>query len=206
MRIASPSHKKFFSFAFLALTTTLNSYAAEAPTAYDDPSGVSVEFDNDGGWKRIRAVGESSCAICDRKDIVVSKRKAELSAKAYIAKFLGERITTDEVMEEMTKTLSEHNGQSENVNRKSVETLTTTIRNSADQILKGVVVLESTSNPASKLIKVTVGVSRKTMRAADSVRGAINSDTSRNSTSPSGAMGKNQPGMEVQRSKNYDDF
>jgi hypothetical protein len=50
MNNKSPSHKTFFSFAFLALPVTLNAYTAEAPTAYGDPSGVSLEFDNDGGW------------------------------------------------------------------------------------------------------------------------------------------------------------
>lgn len=176
-----------------------------APIEYKDTTGVSIEYDSDtGNWKRIRALGEAQCVICDHRDINVATRKAELRAKASIAKFLKEKIATSEVMEETVKTMTEHNGESETVNRKTLETQVETIQNSADAILKGVLVLEQKSDPAGKNVLVTVGVSRKTMATADSVNKALKTDQSSPSAKANG--GNSSPEAQTRRNKSYNDF
>lgn len=177
-----------------------------APTEYKDTTGVSIEYDSSGSgnWMRIRALGDATCVICDHRDINVATRKAELRAKASIAKFLKEKIATSEVMEETVKTMTEHNGQSETVNRKTLETQVETIQNSADAILKGVLVLEQKSDPAGKFVSVTVGISRKTMATADSVNRTLNTDQSSPVTQGSGA--NSSPEAQTRRNKSYSDF
>lgn len=181
-----------------------------ATVVYDDPTGATVEFNADGsGWVRIRAVGESSCVICDRMDIQAATRKATLSAKSEIAKFLKEKVSTTETMDSMLKTMTGHNGQAETVNRKSVETLITSISNSAEAILKGVLTLESRSIPAEKYVKVTVGVSKKTMKAADSIRNDMDRDLSKPRAadlSSANHTSQSPVDLEVKRSRNYNNF
>lgn len=175
---------------------------------YEDPTGATIEFNSDGSdWLRIRSIGEANCTICDRADIQAATRKATLMAKAEIAKFLKEKITTSETLDSMSKTMTEHNGQTQTVSRKSIETLATTIHNSSDAILKGIIILEQKSSPADQMVRVTVGVSRKTMGVADSLQRNLNTDASatRQSTvSPSSPT--QTPGSETRRSKNYNNF
>jgi len=175
--------------------------ASSQAIVYDDTTGTTIEFNADGSdWLRIRAIGEANCVICDRQDIQAATRKATLMAKAEITKFLKEKISTSETLDSMTKTMTEHNGQTQTVSRKSVEALATTIHNSADAILKGILTLEQQSNPAEKMIRVTVGVSRKSMGVADSLQRNFNTDTA----SPSSPT--QIPGSETRRSKNYNNF
>jgi hypothetical protein len=181
--------------------------AAEAPI-YEDPTGVALEMSEDGSdWKRIRSIGEASLPIGDRKDVQDATRKATLMAKAEIAKFLKESISTEETLEEITKTMAEaRTGQDAAATRKSCETLVVNIRNSASEILKGVIVLEQKVDMSERLVRVTVGVSRNTMKTADTLRAEINRDQSRPSAQPASSAAPADPASQVRRSKNFDNF
>lgn len=202
-------HKTFlvgvlFAVSLFSMQTT---YAenSNAAVEYADPTGVSIEMKPDGSeWLRIRSIGEASMPNGDRRDVQDATRKATLQAKAEIAKFLKEKITSAETMEEISKTLTEVNAQSATANRKTVETLTTNIHNSADAILKGVLTLEQKVDTNNKMVRVTVGMSRNTMKTADSVSNAIRSDMS-NPSNP-GSTGSVPANSETRRSKNYSNF
>jgi hypothetical protein len=190
----------------ICLLFASSGYCADAREAivYETPTGVSLEMNPDGSeWLRVRSTGEAGMPIGDNRDQQDAIRKATLKAKAEIAKFLKEKIATSESVEEITKTLTEANGQSSTVNRKTIETLITNIHNSADAILKGVLTLEQKTDANKKMVRVTVGMSRDTMRTADSIGSAI---ANRSSNSRGNSAGDVIPGNEIRRSKNYNNF
>jgi hypothetical protein len=179
---------------------------------YQEPTtGVEIIFaPNSSDWDKIMASGESELAFGDRKDVRQATSKAMMRAKAEIAKFLKEKLNTSETIEEITKTLSDaqSNGEqrSMSVNRKTVETMTSKISNSADAILKGVVVLEQNVNQREKYVSVKVGMSRKTMKTADSMSNAINSNLARPQNNYQPIQQYNNGQNEIRRSRNYDNF
>src|SRR5256885_16310200 len=86
---------------------------ADDPHNYvDDLLGCAVKYDDQGSFKSIKCPGEAEMDFADAKGIRIAKQKAVLRAKAALAKFMKERIHSQEVMEDMTKTLSERTGTS----------------------------------------------------------------------------------------------
>lgn len=176
---------------------------------YEDITGVTLEMSDDAStWLKIRSVGESALKFGDRQDVILSTKKATLAAKAEIAKFLNERISTQDSISDITKVLSEKNGgEAEIATRKSVETLSTEINNSAEEILKGVLTLEQKVDTKNGLVKVTVGMSRKSIGVSDSIKANLN----RNEVYPIAkqkefASDSAQIVDEIKRSKNYENF
>ena len=185
----------------------------EAHIVYQEPTtGVEIEFASDGkNWNRIRANGESELLFGDRKDIRKATSKATLRAKASIAKFLKEKITTTETLEEITKTISSsiNDGGAVTIGaeRKTVETVIESISNSSEAILKGILVLEQQVNQKDKYVKVQVGISRKTMKTADSLSNDMNRDMSQpNEAKGTTVQQYNKGENEIRRSKNYNNF
>jgi len=224
-----------FSVAVLAMCLSRPMLAEEAPASsapaqttaqnsaaviYDDPIGVSVEYAPDGGdWIKIYSVGEAELDFGDRKDIQNARRKAELDAKAQIAKFFKEKLSTQDGMEEITKKVtdlaSSKAGKDKAVTEKRIEATTRTISNSAEEILKGVVVLEQKEDLPNKLVTVKVGMSRRSMATADSIKNAVKQDLSQPQPaspppSSSGATASQTdepaPTTTIRRSKNANDF
>ena len=187
---------------------------SEAPIIYQEPTtGVEIEFAPDGKtWERIRANGESELLFGDRKDVRKATSKATLRAKANIAKFLEEKLKSKDTLEEITKTLSnsknENGSVSTSAERKTVETQVESISSSSDAILKGILVLEQEVNQKDKYVKVQVGVSRKTMRTADSISGDMKRDLSQPEETKHTNTAKqyNNNENEIRRSKNYNNF
>jgi len=224
-----------FSAAVLAICLSKPMLAEEVPASlapaqttaqdsaavvYDDPMGVSVEFTPDGSdWKRIYSIGEADLAFGDRKDIQNARRKAELEAKAAIAKFLKEKITSEETKEDITKTMTDSTtskaSKDTTANRKAVETLTTKMSSSAEAILKGVIVLEQKEDVPNKRVTVKVGMSRKTQATADSVSNTLRQDLSQpqpaltpptSSGTAADQTDEPAPTTTIRRSKNANDF
>ena len=185
----------------------------EASIVYQEPTtGIEIVFTPDGtNWEKIIANGESELLFGDRKDVRKATSKAILRAKANIAKFMQEKLTTTETLEEITKTIANSINSNGTVStaaeRKTVETVIESISNSSEAILKGIIVLEQQINQEDKYVKIQVGVSRKTMKAADSLSHDMNRNMSqpketKNSTVQQYNDGKN----EIRRSKNYNNF
>lgn len=135
------------------------------------PDGVTMRLLPDGGFQ-IFAVGTGTYDFDDVDDILDAQNEATLKAKANLAKFMNESLSTDEKIESMSKkvkTVSSQNGETTaSVNKTSAKTALTSIRNSSAALLKGVIVLSSSKIPGkgtSGTYRVMVGVSSKTLAA-----------------------------------------
>ena len=110
---------------------------------------------------RIISIGEASYHFGDAKDIHQATTKAELSAKAYISKYLSEDIKSQESQEQLSKILSEQSSEgAASVSKKDVDTLTQNISIQSPAILKNVVTIKTQVNKSSKVVRVTLGWNR----------------------------------------------
>ena len=135
------------------------------------PDGVTMRLTPDGGFQ-IFAVGTGTYDFDDVDDVMDAQNEATLKAKANLAKFMNESLSTDEKIESMSKkvkSIASQNGEtSASVNKTSAKTALTSIRNSSSALLKGVIVLSSSKVPGkgtSGTYRVMVGVSSKTLAA-----------------------------------------
>lgn len=172
----------------------------------DNVSSVVYELDDNGNFARLRAGSEMDLDIGDRKDIRISTKKAELEAKAKIAKFLSERVNSDEVVEQIENKLTETQGNQKTVNRKNIENITTTMHNSAESILRGVLVTKVDVNKGEKYVFVEVGYSNKTQRIADGINNNLNNGIGNTQTINGSSTIDNGTGRDVKKIKNYDNF
>lgn len=172
----------------------------------DNVSSVVYELDDNGHFARLRAGSEMDLDIGDRKDIRISTKKAELEAKAKIAKFLSERVNSDEVVEQIENKLTETQGNQKTVNRKNIENITTTMHNSAESILRGVIVTKVDVNKGEKYVFVEVGYSNKTQRIADGINNNLNNGIGNTQTINGSSTIDNGTGRDVKKIKNYDNF
>lgn len=173
----------------------------------DTVTGVSYEVDENGGFARIRSVGEAELVFGDRKDIRLATQKAQLRAKANIAKFLNERITTDEVIDEIEKTVTSNTNGNLTANRETISNHMEKIQNNAEAYLKGVIATKVDINKDEKYVQVEMGISKKTMMAADTINKGLKTDSTENQIiNPSYSKDSNSGGREIKKSKNYNNF
>ena len=135
------------------------------------PDGVTIRLLPNGGFQ-IFAVGTGTYDFDDVDDVADARKEATLKAKANLAKFMNESLSTDEKLEEMSskvKKVSSENGQtSAKVEKTSAKKALTSIKNSSSALLKGVIVLASSKVPGkgtTGTFRVMVGVSSKTLEA-----------------------------------------
>jgi hypothetical protein len=155
----------------------LRSNAANPVVAEDlaEPDGVSLALAEDGSYQ-IFARGTGTYDFGDEDDRQEALQEAILKAKANLAKFLNETIASDESagnFSKKAKTLTNDGSvTSAAVSKEQVKTQTTAIRNSSQAILTGAITLETRRIPGSGdggTYQVTVGVSSKTIAAAESI-------------------------------------
>lgn len=180
--------------------------ASDTVATYEDPSGVSMDLGDDGMWTRIRSIGKATYDLDDQDEIEDAMAEAKMSAKADIAKFMNETITSDETVNKITKKLKEGNKTSVKVSKTTIKTMTKKIHNSASALLKGVLTLEEKVDAETKSVAVMVGLSRKTMQNADNLRNSIARDMDPNKQTGNGSNGGNTINSSTHRSKNYDNF
>lgn len=148
----------------------------------DAPDGAAIKLFPDGAYQ-VTAVGTGVYDFNDPDDIKDARKEAEMRAKAAIAKFLKEDISSQEGMDEASKKVknvsSDGTTQSTSVSKTTVKTAMESIRNSASALLTGVVVLQDAKIPNEGkdggTYKVMVGVSSKTVAAAGKVANGISS-------------------------------
>ena len=158
------------------------------------PDGAAIKLFPDGGYQ-ITAVGTGTYDFNDPDDIKDARKEAEMRAKAAIAKFLKEDISSAEGMEEASKKVksvsSDGTTQSTSVSKTSVKTAMESIRNSASALLTGVVVLQDAKIPTpgkdGGTYKVMVGVSSKTTAAANAAANGISGSLANRSASGTAA-------------------
>lgn len=132
------------------------------------PDGCSVQLGDPANWKLV-CLGTAAYDFNDADEIKDATREATLDAKAALARFLKEKLTTEESIEKVvTKQANQASGQGRSVSKNSMKTQVTTIKSSADAILRGVIVLESEQiwQGSVGTVRVKIGQSQKTMAVA----------------------------------------
>jgi len=188
-----------------------SSYAEEENGVKYQPmnSGVEIIFTEDGsGWLKMQAIGVADLNFGDTTDIRQATQKAVLRAKADLSKYLsGEKITSEETSEEITKLCQTATPDGQNINkestRKIVDTTVQKIVNQTKAILKGVLLLETDVNREQKQVRVTVGVSRKSIAVANSLKKAMESNSSTVQQPPNT---NTEDENVTRRSKNYNNY
>ncbi|QCD48802.1 hypothetical protein CSHOW_0862 [Campylobacter showae] len=136
----------------------------------------SVGIDESGNIK-LRATGEDVMKIGDARDKQSCLKRAELKAKADIAKFFKEQITSKEVLDDLSQQTEKaqigNGNESETINRDVVIKEATQIQNNAEAALRGVVVIEKIASVETKECSVTVGFNSKTLKVAESATRAM---------------------------------
>ncbi|MCK3654633.1 hypothetical protein A4G19_02260 [Pasteurellaceae bacterium Macca] len=176
---------------------------------YEAPNGVIYELNENGEFARLRATGEAELEIGDNRDIRTAKTKAQMRAKASIAKFLTEGITAVETLDNIEKTLTEHNGTDKKVDRKTAEEAAEKIQVESAEILKGIVTTKTDVDTVKKRVIVEVGYSPRSQKIADSINNNLKSDLSGGKTTEeqnAKPNGETQPEREIRKAKNYDNF
>ncbi len=155
--------------------------APEVQEQFNEPDGAAISLKEDGSFQ-IFARGTGTYDFDDVDDINDARREGALKARAALAKFIKERLSTEKGLSEAAqklKTLTKDGEkQTSSVTLEKVKTSSQTIRNSADALLKGVITLKEQKIPHkgdSGEIQVTVGVSSKTLAAVSKLVNAIDS-------------------------------
>ena len=178
----------------------------------DSIGGVKVEYDEYGSWLRMRTTGEAELPFGSPSDIRRAKKKSILRAKAALVKFMKETITSSEHLEDVANTISNEQRKggkySKDVLRKTLEDESEMISGSADGILRGIIVLEEKVDKNNQNVWVTLGVSRKTVKAAAGLKKSINNPESGSQRSTTYQMKDplEDGGVIIRRSRNFDNF
>lgn len=155
--------------------------APEVQKQFDQPDGAAIFMKPDGSFQ-ILARGSGTYDFDDVDDVNDARKEATLKAKAALAKFMKEKLSTEEAFASASKKVksitSDGQTQTANVSKESIKTNAQLIRSSADAILKGVITLKDQKIPrkgSSGEIQVTVGVSSKTLKAVGKLVNALDS-------------------------------
>jgi len=141
----------------------------EFETKLAGPDGAAISLSDPDNWK-VYAMGTASIFSNDAYSTQVATTEAMLVAKAELARFFSEQLSTTSQVETLSDTFIQSGGTEPSVvRRETVKRQLMTIQSSADMILRGVVVLESSRewNGTSGLVRVKVGQSQKTLAAAN---------------------------------------
>ena len=156
-----------------------NASNAAVQAELDQPDGVAITLKPDGTFQ-IFARGTGTYDFNDPDDIKDARRDGTMRAKANLAKFLKEKVSSAEGLDEVSKKAksmtSDGQVQKVAVSKESVKIATESIRNESEAILTGVITLKDQKVPRGNggEIQVTVGVSSKTLKAAQMAAQGIN--------------------------------
>lgn len=180
----------------------------------DQPDGVAITLKPDGSFQ-IFARGTGTYDFNDPDDIKDARRDGTLRAKANLAKFLKEKVASSESLDEISKKsksmTSDGQVQTVAVSKESLKIATESISNESDAILTGVITLKDQKVPRGTggEIQVTIGVSSKTLLAAQKAALGINQSISNREGAVQGvpsapATTPNQPNVGVTRTADTD--
>lgn len=169
------------AFAQSAQDPQLQANASDAAVQaeLDQPDGVAITLKPDGTFQ-IFARGTGTYDFNDPDDIKDARRDGTMRAKANLSKFLKEKVSSAEGLDEVSKKsksmTSDGQVQKVAVSKESVKIATESIRNQSEAILTGVITLKDQKVPRGNggEIQVTVGISSKTLAAAKKVAQGIN--------------------------------
>lgn len=141
--------------------------------------GVEIEWNRDGSVKRIYSRYSTPVEFADRKGIATAQIIAEEKAKAGIVRFMQQSVASTRVVAEVQADVSKATqlrgtGSAAKVGkideRTSIQSLTEVTASFAAGTLRGVIVLEKGFNEKSDEAWIVVGISEKTIGAAQDIR------------------------------------
>lgn len=157
-----------------------NASSAAVQDKLSEPDGVAIAIKPDGSFQ-IFARGSGTYQFNNPKAKQIAAKNAVMRAKANLSKFLKEKVASKESLDDVaTNTLamsSDGNTQSQQASMESVEQTSEAIRNESEAILTGVVTLKQQTVPSGNIggeVQVTVGISSKTLKAANQLATGIN--------------------------------
>ena len=167
--------------------------APQIQAELSQPDGAAIFMKPDGSFQ-ILARGTGSYDFDDPDDINDARKEGTLKAKAALAKFMSEKLSTEEGFAEASKKVksisSDGKTQTANVSKEQVKTSSQVIRNSAEKLLKGVITLKEQKVPTKGTagqIQVTVGVSSKTLQAVGKLVQAMDATPEQGQSGNAGA-------------------
>ena len=178
--------------------------------------GVEIEWDSDGTFKRIYSMFYQPVNFPDRRGINKSQIIAEEKAKAAIVRFMDQEVSSKRFVEQVDKDIeTAARSQSEagdNWNKENhrlmTESLTELTQSSASGRLRGVIALEKGYDEARQEAWVKVGISKKSMLAAQGLSEAVAANKSSETKSASNETSSRQSNLrqasEVRRSNQAD--
>ena len=175
-----------------------NASSAAVQAKLDQPDGVAITIKPDGTFQ-IFSRGSAVYDFNNPRAIQTARKNATMRAKANLAKFLKEKVSTKEGLDSVTKNAtamsSDGAAQTSSASMESVEVATESIRNSADAILTGVITLKDQQVPSGNggEVQVTIGMSSKTQMAAQKAAQGINQSLQNREAAPSTGAGASIP-------------
>ena len=175
-----------------------NASSAAVQAKLDQPDGVAITIKPDGTFQ-IFSRGSAVYDFNNPRAIQTARKNATMRAKANLAKFLKEKVSTKEGLDSVTKNAtamsSDGAAQTSSASMESVEVATESIRNSADAILTGVITLKDQQVPSGNggEVQVTIGMSSKTQMAAQKAAQGINQSLQNREATPSTGAGASIP-------------
>lgn len=168
-----------FANFLLAETPLKETVASDEVVAVLEPDGVAIKQFDDGTFQ-IFARGTGVYDFNDPEDVLDARNEAILKAKANLAKFMEETLSTEEGFSKASKKTSNKskNGEEESssISKETVTMSSTIIKTQASALLKGVITLKEEKIPSgnsSGTVQVTVGVSSKTLSVASALKSKI---------------------------------
>ncbi len=170
----------FVAYSFLVAGSCTDWYQKMRQKYHIVGTKTGIVMDEQGNWQKLFAKGIASVDFADEDEYQDAIEEAEIKAKAQLAHFLKEQITSDKFLDTVSKKLKEIQGngetQTKKINKKTLKIRSQRIHNSAHSLLKGIVILCESVDPKQKRAEVIIGVSPKTQRAADSARHSMYKD------------------------------
>jgi len=173
-----------------------------------DGLGVELRIGADGRLSSITSTYSHPADFPDRRGVNKAYIIAEEKAKAAIARFLQQTVTTTRAVTEIDKGLeiasqkrsSEGQSWTKDNTRKVEETLSEISGSSATAVLRGVKVISRKYDEKDGEVTVVVGINSESEAAAQQLRGGINNGKS----SPTSQSGGGFPSIPSEERKSRD--
>ena len=165
----------FLMFALMGAQVSAQTGNAEDFDPCEAPAGVEpTRYSPDGHWQ-LRSTGEASCYTCTRTAITAAKRVAEMRARDGLLKLRQESVkrTGKELNKNSGAAIEGPGGDKMSFEGAGGSQFGT--QGNSEGILKGVVNIGECEDPEAKVVRVTVGVSSKTLDLADEIEDRSNS-------------------------------
>ena len=145
-----------------------------------NPDGVAIRLLPDGGFMVFSQATGTYDDGDDPDDILDAQKEATAKAKANLAKFMKESISSDSGMESASKKVkqiaSTNGNETSSIDSARVKKSFEKMRSHADALLRGVVVLSSAKVPgkgSAGVVRMQLGVSSKTLEALGRMEGGM---------------------------------